>query len=84
MDTCTLGMVTGMDAMGTYLQGVKRFLVPCLHLCQFSLYSLHLRFHLAPLLCVRYPYFVAVFTQILVLTLSIKDLTTIKWLHIFT
>jgi hypothetical protein len=59
--------------MGTYLQGIKRLLVSCLNLCQFSLYILYLRLHFAPLLCLCQLCLVAAFCQVLMLTLSMED-----------
>jgi len=68
--------------MQTYLHRIKRLLVCSLHLCKFSLYSLYLRFHLGLLLHLCHLCLVAIFTQVLMLTLSKNDLTPIKWLYI--
>lgn len=68
--------------MQTYLHRIKRLLVCSLHLCKVSLYSLYLRFQLAPLLHLSHLCLVAIFTQVFMLTLSKNDLTPIKLLYI--
>jgi len=68
--------------MQTYLQRIKRRFVFSLLLCKFSLYSLYLRFQLAPLLHLCRLCLVVIFAQVFMLTLSKNDLTPIKLLYI--